>query len=46
MRYYDFYLARLSIFEFIKAWYNRKRIHGAIGYINPQMKENQCKNIL
>lgn len=46
MRYYDFYSARLSIFEFIEAWYNRKRIHGAIGYMTPQMKENQCKNIL
>lgn len=38
--YYDFAAARLELFKYIEGWYNRKRIHGSIGYITPQMKEN------
>lgn len=41
IKYYDYEAAKIDIFEFIEAWYNRKRIHGAIGNITPQMKENQ-----
>ncbi|MCD3197944.1 integrase core domain-containing protein [Clostridium botulinum] len=31
VRYFDFDIARLAIFEYIEAWYNRKRIHSIIG---------------
>ncbi len=33
--------ARRAIFEYIESWYNRKRIHSAIGYITPQQKEDE-----
>ncbi|MCI9458278.1 MAG: IS3 family transposase, partial [Oscillospiraceae bacterium] len=29
------------IFEYIEGWYNRKRIHSAIGYMTPQQKEDE-----
>lgn len=45
IKYYDYETAQIDIFEFIEAWYNRKRIHGSIGYITPQMKEDQFKKI-
>ena len=34
-KYYDFYVARRAIFEFIESWYNRKRIHDAINDVTP-----------
>ncbi len=34
--YQDSKEARRAIFEYIEGWYNRKRIHSAIGYITPQ----------
>jgi putative transposase len=34
--YLDFNTARLAIFEYIEAWYNRKRLHSSIGYMTPQ----------
>lgn len=34
--YFDFETAQREIFEYIEGWYNRKRIHGAIGYKTPQ----------
>lgn len=34
-KYYDFNVANKAIFEYIEFWYNRKRIHGSIGYITP-----------
>jgi transposase InsO family protein len=43
VKYYDFGSAKLSIFKFIESWYNRKRIHGSIGYITPQMKEDLAR---
>jgi putative transposase len=27
--------ARTAIFEFIEAWYNRKRLHSSLGYLSP-----------
>ncbi len=27
--------AQRAIFEYIKGWYNRRQVHGAIGYITP-----------
>lgn len=40
VQYYDYESAKLDLFIFIESWYNRKRIHGSIGYITPQMKED------
>lgn len=40
-KYPDFQTASKAIFEFIEAWYNRKRIHGAIGYLTPQQAHEQ-----
>lgn len=31
--------ARAAIFEFIEVWYNRKRIHGSLGYVSPEQFE-------
>lgn len=41
--YYDYAAARLDLFKYIEGWYNRKRIHGSIGYITPQAKEDLVK---
>lgn len=38
--YPDYEYARRSLFEYIECWYNRKRIHGSIGYLTPQQREN------
>ncbi|WP_087678814.1 IS3 family transposase [Garciella nitratireducens] len=35
-KYYDFNVAYKAIFEYIKSWYNRKRIHSSIDYRTPQ----------
>lgn len=39
--YQDSKEARMAIFEYIKGWYNRKRIHSSIGYLTPQQKEDE-----
>lgn len=31
--------ARAAIFEYIEVWYNRKRIHGSLGYVSPAQFE-------
>ena len=38
--YETFNEAKLAIFEFIKGWYNNKRIHSSISYITPNQKYN------
>ena len=39
--YETFEEAKMAIFEYIEGWYNRKRIHSAIGYKTPyQVEEN------
>lgn len=38
--YQDSKEARRAIFEYIEGWYNRKRIHSAIGYMTPWQKED------
>ena len=35
-KYYNSNVARKAIFEYIESWYNRKRIHGSIGYMTPE----------
>jgi transposase InsO family protein len=31
--------ARLAVFEWIEVWYQRKRIHGSLGYVSPEAFE-------
>jgi len=45
VNYIDYNAARLAIFEYIESWYNRKRIHGNIGYISPQKCEDLARKI-
>ena len=33
--------ARLSVFEYIEAFYNRERIHQALGYMTPDQFEDE-----
>jgi transposase InsO family protein len=28
-------IVRAAVYEYIEAWYNRKRLHGTLGYRNP-----------
>ena len=39
-KYIDFYDARISTFQYIESWYNRRRIHSRIGYMTPQAYED------
>jgi len=41
VRYLDFNSANIELFKYIEGWYNRKRIHGSIGYKTPQELENE-----
>jgi transposase InsO family protein len=36
--------AKVAIFQYIEGWYNRKRIHGCLGYKTPQEFEESCLN--
>ncbi len=36
--------AALIVFEYIEIWYNRKRLHSALGYLSPQDFEKQLLN--
>lgn len=38
-RYESYQQARTAIFEFIEIWYNRKRLHSALGYQSPVQAE-------
>lgn len=47
-KYESILQARTSIFEYIEIWYNRKRLHSALGYKTPvEMEEefNKLKNV-
>lgn len=43
VRYLDYETARIALFRYIEGWYNRKRIHGQLGYRTPQEVENQVR---
>jgi transposase InsO family protein len=38
----DVHEAKSTIFEWIEVFYNRKRIHSALGYISPACFEEKC----
>nr|BAA01402.2 hypothetical transposase [Geobacillus stearothermophilus] len=40
VKYLDFQEAKWALFQYIEGWYNRKRIHGSIGYKTPQEIED------
>jgi len=40
VQYFDYTSAKLALFQYIEGWYNRKRIHGSMGYITPQEMED------
>lgn len=40
VQYIDYKSADLALFQFIEGCYNRKRIHGNIGYKTPQEMED------
>jgi putative transposase len=40
VKYLDYSSARIALFKYIEGWYNRKRIHGSLGYKTPQEVEN------
>lgn len=44
--YHSFEEARLELFQYIEGWYNRKRIHGAIGYRTPQQAEDEARKVM
>ena len=44
-RYEGFEAARIALFKYIEGWYNRKRIHGSIGYFTPDAYEKMCRAV-
>jgi len=45
VRYLDFGLGQLALFQYIEDWYNRQRIHGSIDYRTPQDMEDLALSI-
>ncbi|WP_394903248.1 integrase core domain-containing protein [Clostridium butyricum] len=39
-KYIDFNDAKISTFQYIESWYNRKRIHSRIGFMTTQASED------
>ncbi|MBG9983255.1 IS3 family transposase [Aerococcaceae bacterium DSM 111020] len=44
VQYLDFNSAKVELFKYIEGWYNRKRIHGSIGFLTPQEMEDLILN--
>ena len=42
-RYDGFETVRIALYKYIEGWYNRKRIHGSIGYLTPDAFEKMCR---
>jgi len=42
VQYIDENSARMALFQYIEAWYNRERIHGSLDYKTPKEMEEQC----
>lgn len=42
-KYESFEIARMALFQYIEGWYNRKRIHGSIGFVTPDEYEKMCR---
>lgn len=34
-------VARSEVFRYLESWYNRRRLHSALGYRNPEQSEQQ-----
>ena len=45
-RYENYETARVALFKYIEGWYNRKRIHGAIGFLTPDECESMCRAVV
>ncbi|MFC0472215.1 IS3 family transposase [Halalkalibacter kiskunsagensis] len=45
VKYLDYSSAKIALFKYIEGWYNRKRIHGGLGYKTPQEVENSIKEV-
>ncbi len=44
VKYIDYKSAKLALFTYIEGLYNRKRIHGGLGYKTPQAVEDLLRN--
>ena len=44
--YQNFEETKTAIFEYIESWYNRKRIHSALGYKTPQQVEDEAVQVV
>lgn len=45
VKYLDYSSANIALFKYIESWYNRKRIHGSLGYLTPQEVENKIRAV-
>jgi transposase InsO family protein len=34
-------IARSELFAYLEGWYNRRRLHSALGYLSPEQFEHQ-----